>query len=81
MIEKKTWEEFKECKMLWWVNRTMAIFGWAIVLTVDDDTGMVINAFPARVKYRGFSLDVEEDGFKILTQYLHKEAKKLLDEQ
>jgi hypothetical protein len=69
MIEKKTWAEFKDAKLLWWVNRSLHLFGWAIVLTVEDD-GSVSDVYPARVKFRGFGEKQEEAGFIGLTEYL-----------
>ena len=50
---KKTWKEFQECKLLWWVNRSLHIFGWAIVVEEQED-GTISNCYPARVVYRGF---------------------------
>lgn len=68
MIKEKTWEEFKDSKLLWFVNRSLHIFGWAIVLDMDGDT--VLRAYPARVKFRGFSESVEAEGFVGLTAHL-----------
>lgn len=69
MLERKTWEEFRDSKLLWWANRTLHLFGWAIVLEVEAN-GEVITAYPARVKFRGFSEQTETEGFAGLTAYL-----------
>ena len=69
MIEKKTWKEFQDAKLLWWINRSLHLFGWAIVLQVEED-GSVSDVYPARVKFRGFSEKSEEDGFIGLTEHL-----------
>ena len=66
---KKTWKDFQECKLLWWVNRSLHIFGWAIVVEEQAD-GTISNCYPARVDYRGFSEDAEDAGFAALTQHL-----------
>lgn len=78
MVERRTWEEFRSAKLLWWANRMLHLFGWAIVVEVNDD-GSVSQAYPARVRFRGFDSDSEADGFVGLTQYLaeHVEALKL----
>lgn len=68
MTEKKSWEEFREAGLLWWVNRVIHLFGWAIVVEVDDG-GSVI-AYPARVKFRGFDEKTETKGFIGLTSYI-----------
>jgi len=71
MIEKKTWQEFRDSKLLWWVNRTLHLFGWAIVYDVDpEDYNKVMDVYPARVKFRGFAEHSESTGFTGLTQYL-----------
>lgn len=54
MVERKTWEEFRECKLLWWINMILHTFGWAIVTEIDEDN-KVCECYPARVKFRGFN--------------------------
>lgn len=49
MVEKKTWEEFRDAGFLWWINMILHTFGWSIYIEVDDD-GEIINVYPARVK-------------------------------
>ncbi len=71
MIDRKEWQEFKDTKLLWWVNRILHTFGWAIVLQVEED-GKISDVYPARVKFRGFSKDIETNGFIGLSEYLKK---------
>jgi hypothetical protein len=73
------WRAFKESKLLWWVNRTLHLFGYAIVLVQEED-GTISNAYPERVAYRGFTEDDEDQGFKTLTAYLKEESPQLLKE-
>jgi hypothetical protein len=73
-MERKSWAEFRDAGLLWWVNRGLHLFGWAIVL--DDTTGTV-EVYPARVKWRGFSLETEDEGFQALTAYLKGNAESL----
>ena len=77
MVEKKSWEEFRNAGLLWFINRSLHIFGWAIVVEYDDKTGNLTDVYPARVKYRGFSEDVETRGFKKLSKYMAENAKQL----
>lgn len=30
MIERKSWEEFRNAGLLWWINMILHTFGWAI---------------------------------------------------
>jgi hypothetical protein len=78
MIDKKSWEEFKSSGLLWFVNRSLHIFGWALVFEVDK--GKVKNVYPARVKFRGFTEDVEDAGFKNISGYLKENAKEIYEE-
>ena len=76
-MTKKTWKEFQDCKLLWWVNRSLHLFGWAIVIEQQED-GTISNVYPARVSYRGFSEEAEDEGFTILTQHLANEVEGLV---
>jgi hypothetical protein len=79
MIERKTWEEFRSNGLLWWVNRLIHLCGWAIVFEVQED-GRVTDAYPARVKFRGFDEKSETEGFIALTKHLADNAKALTSE-
>ena len=74
-LERKTWDEFQDAGLVWWINRILHMFGWAIVLSVDGDK--VVEAYPARCKYRGFPSDIEEDGFEKLTTHLAENVNQL----
>lgn len=65
-----TWEEFRAAGLLWWLNRSLHLFGWAIVTNVDSESGKVLKAYPARIRVRGFARKDEEEGFEKLTRHL-----------
>lgn len=79
MIEKKTWEEFREIKLLWFINSILHMFGWAICVDVDDN-GRVTGSYPARVKFRGFSEEINTEGYIKVTEYLKENVDELLKE-
>lgn len=79
MVTKKSWKEFRECGLLWWLNMILHTFGWAIVCNIDDD-GNILEVFPARVKFRGFDEESNTEGYVKVTDYLYKESSKLLEE-
>jgi hypothetical protein len=68
-MEEKTWEEFISAGMIWWINRSLHLFGWAIAYTKDDD-GKVIGVNPVKCRFRGFSEKDESDGFIAVTKYI-----------
>jgi len=80
-VERKSWREFQLTGLIWWINTMLHTFGWAIAYDTNDD-GEIVSVYPARVKYRGFSQDLVEDGYRKVTKYmkdnsniLYKEAK------
>ena len=78
-IKRKTWKEFQDNGLLWWINRILHTFGWAIVILIDENN-QIIDSFPARVKFRGFLGEDEEEGFIKISNYMLKNCDKLLKE-
>ena len=68
MVDKKTWKEFKQSGLLWWINSLLHMFGWAIVISIDD--GEIIEAYPARVKFRGFDEKSNTEGYQKVSKFL-----------
>lgn len=79
MINRKTWEEFRECGFLWWINMILHTFGWSIVADVDDK-GNIKDVYPARVKFRGFSEEFNTEGYIKLSKYMNDNAAEILKE-
>jgi hypothetical protein len=80
MVTRKTWKEFRESGFLWWVNMLLHTFGWAIVVNVEDDTGEITDAYPARVKFRGFDVKNNTEGYIKVSQFMKNNAEELLTE-
>jgi len=78
MVERKTWKEFRESGLLWWINMILHTFGWAIVFDFKADE--IKNAYPARVKFRGFDEKLNTDGYIRISEYIKKNAEQLLNE-
>jgi len=75
MVERRTWEEFRAAGLLWWVNRILHIFGWAICVELD---GVVITeAYPVHCKFRGFCEDSETEGHRALTAHMADEIERI----
>lgn len=79
MVRKKSWKEFKECGMLWWINTILHTMGWALTYEYDDD-GNISEVCPARVKFRGFSEQGNTNGYIKVSQYMKDNADDLLKE-
>jgi hypothetical protein len=73
------WAEFRATGLLWWLNRSLHLFGWAIVLVVERD-GSVSDCYPARVGFRGFDAMDEAMGFAALTNYMKQQSEELSEE-
>lgn len=78
MITRKSWKEFRESGLLWWINTILHAFGWAIVVYFDKDRQEVIDVYPARVKFRGFSEESNAEGFVKVSKYLNDNSQDLL---
>lgn len=79
MVTEATWEEFRAAGLLWWINRALHLFGWAIVFEFRED-GALSRVYPARCRFRGFAPEAETQGFRDLTLHVEAEMPRLLDE-
>ena len=78
MLTESTWNEFQDAGLVWWMNRILHLFGWAIVLEQDEESGEIKRVYPAKTNFRGFPADVEANGFHKLTNHLRDEMPKLV---
>lgn len=78
MIRKKTWEEYRDTGLFWFINMILHAFGWAIVLVKDD--GKIIDVHPARVRFRGFDEDSNTIGYKNVAKYMKEESDQIFKE-
>lgn len=70
-IAEDSWDEFRKAGLMWWVNRQLHLFGWALCVDVNpDDPEKTLRAYPVKTTFRGFCADAEERGFKALTAYI-----------
>lgn len=79
MVKEKSWKEFRETGLLWFINTILHTFGWTIVIEYDDDNNNV-KAFPARTRYRGFSQRSNDTNYLNLTRYMASNSEELLKE-
>lgn len=75
---KKSWEEFRETGLFWWINMILHTFGWAICCEVENEK--VADVYPMRVGFRGFSEKVNTDNYIKVSQYMVENAEELLKE-
>lgn len=68
-----------ENSMRWWINIILHTFGWAITVEIEDD-GTISDAYPARVRFRGFSEKNNTEGYQKISQHMKGNADKLLEE-
>ena len=54
------------------------MFGWSIV--VKQDNNIIVDVYPARVKYRGFSEKTNTEGYKKVSKYLQENINELVKE-
>lgn len=78
MAEEKSWKEFRESGLFWWINMILHTFGWAIVIEMTE--GEIKRAYPARVKFRGFDEKSNTDGYVKVSEYLKENIEQILIE-
>lgn len=79
MVTEKSWEEFRDSGLLWWINMLLHTFGWALVYEFDRDK-KIIRVYPGRVKFRGFSEDINSEGYQKVSEYLVDNVEDLYSE-
>jgi hypothetical protein len=79
LVEGKSWDEFRNSGLLWWINMILHTFGWAIVFYLDEE-GKVADVIPARVSFRGFDYKSNDEGYRKVTNYLKENIEELYDE-
>ncbi len=70
-----TGNEFRESGALWFVNSILHAFGMAITWNPDTD-----EIKPAIVRFRGFDLNSNDEGYKKITKYMKENAEELLSD-
>lgn len=80
MVSKRSWDEFRNTGLLLIINQILHAFGWAIVLELDEKRTEIVNCYPARVKFRGFSEDVTVASYKKVGEYLKNNANDIYEE-
>lgn len=77
-VAEKSWEEFRDNGLLWWINLISHMFGWAIVCEIENRT--VKRVYPARVGHRGFGEKQNSEGYIKVSEYLRENIKELAEE-
>ena len=77
-VREKSWNEFRNSGMLWMANTILQVFGWSVV--VEEDNGNITSVYPARVKYRGFTHEINTKGYIKTANYMKENAEEILKE-
>lgn len=70
-MKKESWGNFRKTGLLCFVNTFLHIFGWAIVIEKDGDN--IIEVYPARVNFTGFSEESYEKDYEKVRKLLKDE--------
>lgn len=61
------------------MNRGLHLFGWVLVREESEgEDGTIVRVYPARTRFRGFTEELETEGFQKLTEHLAAEAPELV---
>lgn len=78
MIKEKSWKEFQDSGLLWFINQTLHLFGWAIVFEGEGEE--IKRVYPARVGFRGFPEKTNTKGYIKVSKYLEENIEEILEE-
>ena len=79
MIEEMSLKEFRDSGLLWYINQQLHLFGVALTVEIDDNNEPT-RIYPAKCKFRGFSEEVNTNGYKKVTNYLNQHSDELLED-
>ena len=80
-LEEK-WKEFQEAGLLHFVNEFLHIFGYSIIIEKDeDDNGKVLNVYPKKVNFTGFSEKSNEEAYIKIADFMKNNADRILKEK
>ncbi len=79
MVDKKTWDEFRNTGLLLFINQILHVFGWAIVFNYNDRNELE-EVYPARVKFRGFDAEHVGESYQKITEFLSQNITELKKE-
>ena len=77
MYEEKTWLDLRKTGLLMFINSFLHIFGWCIVVELDDDDNFR-RAYPARTKWRGFSSEAIDRAYRNVTREMKENIDQLV---
>lgn len=78
LTNEEKWQEFRKSGLLWFINSILHVFGWAITVSFSDDK--IVEAYPDRVAFRGFSEESNSNGYKKITKFLSENIDELMKE-
>lgn len=78
-VKPKTWDEFRKTGLFMFVNTILHAFGWALCVEVENheelgDDAPVIKCYPARVRFRGFGVEDQEEMHTRIADHLADQA-------
>ena len=76
MVTKKSWQDFRDTGLFMFINSILHAFGWALVVELNEENE-IVDCYPARVKFRGFSTLHQDQMHKKIGTYLKDNAEQL----
>lgn len=71
-LVKQDWSTFRKTGLFHFVNSFLHIFGWVLVLDMDDSDN-VTAVYPARTIYRGFAEKSNDLAYERITEFMKQE--------
>jgi hypothetical protein len=79
-VTPKTWQDFRNSGMFFFINSILHAFGWAICIETDTETKEIVGCYPARVKFRGFPEDAQAEEHIKIAKYLAENSHEFVED-
>jgi hypothetical protein len=73
---RRSWEEFRETGLLYFINSFLHIFGWEITAYIDGE-GKTVECCPTQTDFREINIDSAKLSYKKLARYMKDHSHKL----
>jgi hypothetical protein len=77
--EREDLRTFIDTGLLWFVNRLLHMFGYALCYD-EDEAGNLSELYVSRTIFRGFEPDAENEGYAQVAQFLRDKAAELYEQ-
>lgn len=77
---RESWQNFRDTGLFWFINTILHVFGWVLVVIENQESGELMDAYPARTICRGFPDADNTEGYQKVNKWMAENGEELLKE-